>query len=94
MAEAVTGKPYSEEHCGSIIVRYFSATVPVGDLIWHKDEHNRKVKIISGKGWQFQFDDQLPYDLYEGEIILIPKETYHRLLRGYTDLILEITENQ
>lgn len=90
--EAVTGKPYSEECYGNIIIRQFSANVPIGDLIWHKDEHNRKVRILSGQGWQFQIDNQLPYDIIEGEVILVPRETYHRLLRGYTDLILEITE--
>jgi hypothetical protein len=90
--EAVTGKPYTESRHNNVIVRAFKKDVPIGDLIWHRDEHNRKLTVISGKGWQFQFDNALPQELHEGEIILIPRETYHRLLRGYTDLILEITE--
>jgi len=91
--EAVIGKPYSEFRRDGVIVREFKKDIPVGDLIWHRDKHNRKLTVISGKGWQFQFDNALPQDLHEGEIILIPRETYHRLLRGYTDLIIEIIES-
>lgn len=93
MAGQDTGSPYTESRNGDCIIREFSKDVPVGDLIWHRDEHDRKIKIISGEGWQFQFDNQLPQDIVVEQIILVPKETYHRLLRGYTDLVLEITEH-
>jgi hypothetical protein len=94
VADQDIGKPYTEERYGNIITRRFRADVPIGDLIWHRDEHNRKIKVVRGKGWQFQFDNELPQDLQEGEIVLVPREIYHRLLRGYTDLILEITETR
>jgi len=83
--------PYTDEVYGNIIVRRFSKHVPIGDLTWCTCNQNNKVKVIKGQGWQLQFDNQNPTELQEGEIILIPQKTYHRLLRGYTDLILEIT---
>ena len=93
MVEAVTGKPYLESRNGNTIIRKFSVNTPVGDLVWHRDEHSRKVRVLEGDGWQFQFDNELPQPLVPGQIILVPREVYHRVLLGYTDLILEITES-
>ena len=91
--EAVTGKPYRESRNGNVIVREFSVNIPIGDLVWHCDEYSRKIKVLEGDGWQFQFDNELPQTLVPGQVILVPRETYHRVLIGYTNLILEITES-
>ena len=39
--------------------------------------------------WKFQFDNDLPVDL-SNKKLFIPKETYHRLIKGTGDLTLKI----
>jgi hypothetical protein len=39
--------------------------------------------------WQFQFDNEIPQRLSENKLF-IPKETYHRLIKGTGDLKVKI----
>jgi hypothetical protein len=39
--------------------------------------------------WKFQYDNDLPVDL-SNKKLFIPKETYHRLIKGTGDLTLKI----
>jgi quercetin dioxygenase-like cupin family protein len=48
------------------------------------------IEVVQGKGWKFQMDNQLPIELTEGQVLLIPEGTYHRIFRGTSDLELKI----
>jgi hypothetical protein len=85
----VTEKPYSETIADDCIVRKFSQDIDPIELMWHRDLKNRSVKLISGTGWKIQLDDQLPLNLTE---IIIPKLSWHRVIKGTGDLIVEIRE--
>ena len=85
-------KPYSEEKNGNIVRRTFSNNVSENELIWHRDHEDRIVKIVSETDWLFQFDNELPKKLNVNEEIKIPKNTYHRVIKGSGELVVEITE--
>ena len=89
----VVDKPYHDqvldEHKR---VRTFSTSDNLSDLVWHRDHHDRTVKVLEGDGWQFQFDNQLPFDLAAGTVLQIPAGVYHRLLAGHSQLTIEIVE--
>lgn len=77
---------------GGLIHRYFLDIVEELDLIWHMDEKDREVKVVQSNKWQFQFDNELPFDLIEGNIINIPAMVYHRVIKGDGPLELLIQE--
>ena len=60
------------------------------DLIWHTDKEDRDIKVLEGKGWRFQRDNELPLELKEGDRIFIPKYQVHRVIKGETDLKVKI----
>ena len=72
--------------------RRFSADLDPQLLVWHRDHHSRRVCVLEGQGWQFQFDNQLPQPLEPGVVIDIPAEVYHRVIKGSGSLLLEIVE--
>ena len=72
--------------------RTFSKDVDEWDLIWHKDKQDRYITVLEGEGWKFQRDNSLPLDLKKGDRIFIPKEEIHRVIKGKTDLVIEIIE--
>jgi quercetin dioxygenase-like cupin family protein len=78
-------KPYNEN--GS--VRIFSKNANSKDLIWHTDLEDREIAVISGD-WLFQFDNELPFELKAGSKVFIPKDTWHRIIKGSEDLVLNI----
>lgn len=78
--------PYSDE--GNI--RTFDIQRPQTEYVWHRDLTNREITIVSGQGWQLQFEDCLPFLLEEGESYYIPKMEYHRLIKGADTLIIKI----
>jgi len=82
-------KPYIDD--GD--TRTFSSDVDSDELIWHRDKRNRQITIISGTGWKLQLDDKLPVELIQGKLYDIPKEVYHRVIKGTDDLIIKIWEH-
>jgi quercetin dioxygenase-like cupin family protein len=82
--------PYQEIQQGEITVRTFKKDVQDDELVWHRDKEDRIVRVIKGSGWQFQRDNHLPVLLKEGDTIKIKKEEWHRILKGKTDLVVEI----
>lgn len=85
-------KPYNEVVLNECIYRVFSEDVVESELIWHKDKRDRNVKVITGQKWRLQMENELPFDLEVGESYFIPKETYHRIIKGKGKLALEIVE--
>jgi len=85
-------KPYNEEKDGNIIRRTFSEDVSNGELTWHRDREDRIVLPLSENNWMLQFDNELPIRLNVGEEYFIPKNTFHRVIKGSGDLMVEIIE--
>jgi len=79
-------KPYKDKNN----IREFSKDINPLDLIWHKDETNRLVEVLEGKGWKFQLDNELPFEIKENNIIFIPKGKTHRIIKGNTNLKIKI----
>lgn len=82
--ETTTNLPFKEE--GE--VRIFSENVQEFELVWHRDKEDRIVTPIHKNDWKFQLDNDIPRPL-EKEIF-IPKETYHRLIKGTGDLKVRV----
>ena len=85
-------KPYNEVIKNNSRTREFKVNTPNKELVWHRDEKDRYVTILEGEGWQFQLDNKLPLELRKKDVIFIPKQTYHRVLKGNTNLIIKIEE--
>jgi mannose-6-phosphate isomerase class I len=88
-------KPYKEIQINeNKKLRFFHANViNESELEWHRDRDHRLVEVLEANGWKFQYDNELPIDLQEGDKLFIPKEHYHRIIKGNGDLVVEITEN-
>ena len=79
-------KPYLD----SSNIRIFSKDVDPMELIWHMDDEDRNIEILEGKGWKFQFDNELPLSLVKGDHIFIKRHCIHRIHKGTTDLKIRI----
>jgi hypothetical protein len=88
--ESVT--PYNQNIKNGYILREFNVDIPNKELVWHRDKRNRVVEVVSGRGWKFQMDNELPMELKEGMKLEIPKETFHRIGKGNTKLVIKIKE--
>lgn len=85
--------PFTEKKISKkIFLREFKRDVVSDELIWHMDREDRYVKVLKGKGWDLQLDNKLPQTMVEGKTYFIPKYTYHRVIKGTTDLVVEIRE--
>jgi len=62
------------------------------ELVWHRDRADRDVYVVEANGWQFQFDNEVPFEMREGDTIHIKKMDYHRILKGHDRLVLKILE--
>lgn len=83
--------PYRETPLGNNqYIREFDDNVDSNELEWHMDKEDRIVETIENKGWEVQLDNQLPSVLKD--TLFIPKETYHRIIRGSGKLIVKITK--
>jgi hypothetical protein len=82
--------PFKEKTQKNISIREFSSNVNSSELIWHKDKEDRIVEVLQNSNWMFQMDNELPKLLKDK--IFIPKETYHRVIKGDGDLVVKITK--
>ena len=83
--------PFKESQIeGNLYLREFEESVDIDDLEWHRDREDRIVEIIGETDWQLQMDNELP-KIMNG-MIFIPKETYHRIIKGNGDLKVRITK--
>lgn len=73
-------------------IRSFRSDVDKDELDWHRDRYDRTVEVLSGQNWLFQLEGCLPIPMNAGDIFQIPAETFHRIGKGSTDLILRIKE--
>lgn len=83
--------PFKETHLNkNLYLREFEESVDIDDLEWHRDREDRIVEIIGETDWQLQMDNELPKKL-NGKVF-IPKETWHRVIKGTGDLKVKITK--
>ena len=85
----VTGRPYSETEKKGYVVRKFSQETSSFELVWHRDKEDRIVQALHKTDWKFQLDNDIPRYLTETELF-IPKQTYHRLIKGTGDLKVKV----
>ena len=83
-------RPYKQLQTQEYIYRKFTQDISEEELVWHRDENDREVEILEPTDWMFQFDNELPQTL-KGKLH-IPKETYHRLIKGTGYLNIRIKE--
>jgi hypothetical protein len=79
-------------HMDDSFIRVFCEELQSEELVWHRDKKDRIVEVVSGTGWKFQYDNNVPFELKRGMVLEIKAYSYHRILKGSTDLILRITE--
>jgi len=74
----------------NIVRRTFTMDVDTSELVWHMDREDRIVKVVEGSSWYLQLDNELPRKLIEGKEYFISKMSFHRIIKGTSNLILEI----
>jgi hypothetical protein len=80
--------PFEENKINGFYVRKFSDNVENSELVWHRDKEDRIVESIGYTDWMVQLDNQLPIPLTE--TVFIPKEVYHRVIKGTGELTVRI----
>jgi len=85
-------EPYCDDARAGFFIRQFDENVEQDELVWHRDHNNRRIDVLEGEGWQFQFDNHLPFEIVAGDRFTIKANEYHRLIKGSSKLKLRITE--
>ena len=84
--------PFTETGGNGVRIRTFSADSDPDEMIWHRDDEDRTIRVLEGAGWYFQRDDELPTKLTVGDVLDIPRHSWHRvIMREKTTLVVEIT---
>lgn len=83
--------PFTEISLGNNeYLREFHENIDTHELEWHIDKEDRIVEVVKNDGWEVQIDNELPKLL--NNKLFIPKETYHRVIKGKGKLIVKITK--
>jgi hypothetical protein len=83
--------PFKESQIeGNLYLREFEESVDIDDLEWHRDREDRIVEVVGDTDWKLQMDNELP-NVMMGKIF-IPKEVWHRIIKGNGDLKVRITK--
>jgi len=83
--------PYKEDKISEkTFIREFSQNTDSSEFIWHKDKEDRIVESIGETDWLVQIDNELPKKI-KGQVF-IPKETYHRVIKGNSNLKIKLTK--
>ena len=83
-------RPYKEIQTQQCLYRKFTQDISEDELVWHRDQNDREVTVMDSTDWMFQFENQLPFTLKD--TLFIPKDTYHRLIKGTGTLNVQIQE--
>lgn len=84
-------RPYTQEIKDGYILREFLESTPSFEFVWHRDKKDRVIQATHDNNWLFQLDNEIPQRI-EKKKLFIPKETYHRLIKGNGNLVLKIWE--
>lgn len=71
---------YKDKEYKDYIIRTFDESIDLINLMWHRDKCDRIIKAINNTDWLIQLDNEYPKSF--NEETFIPKETYHRLIKG------------
>ena len=82
-------RPYTELVTKNYVIREFSSNTSAFEFVWHRDKEDRYVQAMHDNDWSFQLDNDIPRKLLKDKLF-IPKETYHRLIKGTGDLVVKI----
>lgn len=74
----------------NIFIREFNSNLDSTELVWHRDKEDRKIKVLESNNWYLQLDNELPILLEENKEYFIPKETFHRIIKGSSNLKIEL----
>ena len=85
--------PYKEVIKDGYILRTFSQDTPSFEFVWHRDKEDRIVQATHDTDWLFQLDNEIPQRLSKNKLF-IPKETYHRIIKGTGDLVVKIWQKE
>jgi hypothetical protein len=80
--------PFHETITEGYHVRVFNESTDSDELVWHRDREDRIVVCDHPTDWRFQMDNSLPIGLTEP--VFVPKETYHRLVKGTGELTVRV----
>jgi len=80
--------PFQEQVKNGYHIRTFYDDTDDMELVWHRDKEDRIVESIGDTDWMIQLDNELPIPLTERTYI--PKETYHRVIKGNGDLKVKV----
>jgi hypothetical protein len=80
--------PFNEYVEEGFHIRTFSDSVDDRELVWHRDKEDRIVESLGESDWLIQLDNELPKLITEK--IYIPKEIYHRIIKGSGDLKVKV----
>tara|TARA_B110000902_G_scaffold199429_1_gene226404 strand:+ start:497 stop:763 length:267 start_codon:yes stop_codon:yes gene_type:complete len=81
--------PYKEQTIDDYTLREFSQDTPSFEFVWHRDKEDRTIQPTNNTDWLFQLDNDIPRRLTKDKLF-IPKETYHRLIKGTGDLKIRV----
>lgn len=73
-------------------VRLFPDDTKEEELVWHRDREDRVIEVLEPTNWKFQFDNMLPKDLTQGSMLYIPRNTYHRVIKGTGSFKIRVTK--
>ncbi len=83
--------PFSEKKVGNrLFLREFRENVDSDELIWHQDREDRVITVVEANGWKLQMDNELPVLLKEGSVYNIPAYVYHRVIKGFGRLLVQV----
>jgi Fe-Mn family superoxide dismutase len=80
--------PFEEYVENGYHIRTFPNDVDDMELVWHRDKEDRIVESVGHTDWLLQLDNELPKPLTES--VFIPKESYHRIIKGTGDLTVRV----
>lgn len=81
--------PFIEEKIDeNVFIRTFSKDTESSEFVWHRDREDRIIESIGETNWKIQIDNELPKEISSS--VFIPKEIYHRLIKGDGELKLKV----
>ena len=90
-----SAEPYRDNQITeNVRIRRFSESVRDEDLVWHRDERDRAITVLEGRGWQFQRDNELPREMRPGQVIEVRAGEWHRVIKGAGQLHTIILESK
>lgn len=59
---------------------------------YHLDKTSRFLKVLNTSDWMFQFKDVAPQKMTKGMVIHISKKIKHKMIKGTTNLSVQVLE--